>query len=257
MEFLTTPTGTIAIIDGKLPSADEWARVDREDALVNVLSMPGRSESLAALLPFAEYLSRLAVNSATCTDLRALEGMHRLERLLVGGVVSRPPRAEMLTSLRYFGGDPALMPGIVSLPTIVGLNIRWHPNVLDVVSDSSAELTLREAGQFTSLVGLARLRNLEGLTVHGARSLSLQGVGELAKLTSLTLETIKSVTDTSCVLAAPALRRLTLEDCSDVDHRDALLGFSGEVRVIGRHSFPPEFQSSAGPKWNFPPGRRT
>ena len=256
MEFLTTPTGTIAIIDGVLPNSDEWSRVAREQALVNVLSMPGRSESLAELLPFAEYLSRLAVNSATCTDLTGLEDIRGLERLLVGGVVSRPPSAEKLTSLRYFGGDPALMPGIVSLPTIRGLNITWHQNVLDVVSESTTDLTLTEAGRLTDLSGVARLRNLEKLLIHGSRSLSLQGVGELAVLTSLSLESIKRVTDTSCALEAPTLRRLTLENCPGVDQPEALLAFSGEVRVIGRHAFSLDFQSSAGPRWTFPPGQR-
>lgn len=41
MHFLTTPTDTIAVIDGSLPDADEWARISRDDVLVNVLSMPG------------------------------------------------------------------------------------------------------------------------------------------------------------------------------------------------------------------------
>ena len=256
MEFLTTPTCTIAIIDGKLPNANEWSRVDREHALVNVLSMPGRSESLAELLPFSEHLSRLAVNSATCTDLTGLEDIRGLEQLSVGGIVSRPPNAEKLTSLRYFGGDPALMPGIASLPTILGLTIKWHQNVLSVVSESTTDLSLTEAGRLTDLSGVARLRNLEKLLIHGSRNLSLHGAGELAVLTSLTLETIKRVTDTSCLLEAPALRKLTLEDCPDIDQPEALLAFSGEVRVIGRHPFPLDFQASAGPSWTFPPGRR-
>lgn len=256
MEFLTSPTGTIAIIDGVLPNADEWSRVAREHALVNVLSMPGRSESLAELLPFAEYLSRLAVNSATCTDLTALEGIRGLEQLSVGGVVNRPPDAEKLRSLRYFGGDPAHMPGITSLPSIQGLNIKWHENVLDAVSESTTELTLTEAGRLTDLSGVERLRNLEKLVIHGPRSLSLQGVGELAVLTSLTLETINRLTDISCLLDVPALKKLTLENCPDVDQPEALLAFSGEVRVIGRYPFSLDFQASVGPRWIFPPGRR-
>lgn len=148
------------------------------------------------------------------------------------------------------------MPGIVSLPTIRGLNIKWQQNVLSAVSASTTDLTLTEAGRLADLLGIARLRNLENLVIHGSRSLSLQGVGELAALTSLTLDSIKRVTDTSCVLEAPALRRLTLENCPDVDQPEALLAFRGQVRIIGRHPFSLDFQASVGPSWTFPPGWR-
>lgn len=256
VEFVVTPSGTIAIIDGALPTAHEWSRIAEDRALVNVLSMPARSESLAALLPFAEHLSRLAVNSATCNDLTGLEELPGLEWLVVGGVVSRPPNAEKLTSLRFFGGDPAHMPGITGLPSILGLNIKWHPNVLDSVSESTTDLTLTEAGRLTDLSGVARLKGLEKLAIHGSRSLSLRGVDQLKVLTSLTLESITRVTDTLCLLGAPALGKLTLEDCPDFDQPDALRAFPGDVRVIGRHPFSLHFQASAGPGWTFPPERR-
>lgn len=255
MQFLTTPSGTIAVIDGVLPTASEWSRVARDRALVNLLSMPDKAESLVGLLPFAEYLSRFAVNSATCTDLRALEGIQGLEELLVGGVVTRPPDAEKLTSLQRFGGEPLLLPGIVSLPTILWLNIKWHANVIDVVSDSTKNLTLTEASRLADLAGFARLRNLEELLIHGSKILSLKGLGELTELKSLKLEAVKRVTNTSSVLEAPMLTSLTLEDCVEIDQYEALRSFPGEVRVIGRNPFSREFQASAGPNWTFPPGR--
>jgi len=256
VEFLVTPTGTIAIIDGVLPTAREWSRVAKDRALVNVLSMPGTSESLAALLPFAEYISRLAVNSATCTDLRALEGMPGLEDLSVGGLVSRPPEAAKLTSLQRFGGEPLLMPGIVSLPTILSLKIKWHEKLIDAVSTSTTDLTLTQAGRLTGLAGFARLRNLEKLLIHGSRDLSLAGLSELNSLRNLTLESVKRVTETSSVLEAPGLVSITLENCADIDQPEALLAFSGEVRVIGLNPFTRDFLASAGPKWTFPSARR-
>lgn len=254
MQFLSTPTDTIAVIDGVLPSAGEWALIARDRVLVNVLSMPGRAESLDDLVPFGGYISRLSVNSATCTDLTAVERLPHLKWLLVGGVVTQHPNPEKLTSLEYFAGDPTLFPGIVSLPTISRLKIRWRDSVMDEVSASTSELTLTEASRLAHLGGIERLRSLSSLTIHGSRHISLGGLGSLTSLRSLTLHSVKRIEDTSAVLDAPQLSRFTLEDCREIDQPECLLAFTGEVVVIGRNPFTAEFKRAAGSAWTFPRG---
>lgn len=255
MKFLRTPTETIAVIEGTLPDAHEWAEIERDGLLVNVLSMPEEAESLSALLPFAQHISRLAVNSSTCTDLSDVERIPDLRWLLVGGEVSRPPNPAMLPALEYFAGDPASLPGIVSLPTITKLKIKWNKKVSDTISVSTKELTLTEAGGLTGLVALTHLKNLTNLTIHAPRRLSLVGLKDFPSLSSLTLHNVKVVEHAAVLLQVAHLAHLTLEDCPTIDDLEEIVMFAGEARVVGRNPFTVELRAAAGSGWTFPPGR--
>jgi len=235
VEFLTTPTDTIAVIDGALPNTSEWSTIARENVLVNVLSMPGRADSLAPIVPFAGFISRLAVNSSTCTDLRDLESFPDLTWLLVGGVVRQHPNPAALRSLERFGGDPHLLPGIIGLSSIAWLKIKWHAGILDAVSESTTDLTLTEAGRLESFAGIDRLKNLRSLTIHGARNLSLSGLRRLEALEVLVLHTAKRTQDISEILHMPRLSAITLDDCPVIDQVEAGQCFVGKVSVIGRN----------------------
>jgi hypothetical protein len=252
MQFLQTPTGSIAVIDGVLPTVDEWKRIFSERALINVISMPGSANSLDLLVPHANSIVRLAVNSSSCTDLRAIERMPHLEWLLVGGLVAVPPDVSKLTELVFFGGDPEQIPGVLGLPSISKLTIKWRAVDVAQIAATTIDLTVMEARGMHDLTGLVRLAGLSSLTVHGARSLDLRALGEFPALRTLTLNAIGAIRGAEAIISAPRLEQLVLEQCPVVDSIPSLQSFAGTVRVVGRNPFSREFRVAAGAKWSFP-----
>jgi hypothetical protein len=245
---------TIALVDGELPSEEDWRAIVANDWLLNVLRMPQSGSDLTPLMPRLKDVRRLAVNSVTCSDLRVISELTNLRELSVGYRTAGPVDVRGLR-LERFGGDPSSFPGVLDLPTLRSVWMAWDPK-LGTGTAPLEDLTL-SARKMTHLRDIAQSSSLRRLRLLEPRDLDLRGLARFSRLERLSIDCCRDLRGVDEILALPSLTELSFLDCvriADIQPLAALT--TPNVLIIGRNAFPQSFRDRVGSNWTFPSGRR-
>ena len=257
LRVIQAPGGVeVVLIDGVLPTSEEWDEVFARDYRVNVISMPDDGPSLEPLLVVADRLTNLAINSYSCSDLRAIDAMANLRALVVGGRVSKSPTLERAVNLETFWGPVKGFEKVANIPSLVELRFDSGGRPIPLISSRLRTLTLTAAARVEDLSSLLHPEFMEKLVVHGSRVLDLSRLKEFVSLETLQLEQCDEILGVESLLGLPNLRTVFLENCPRIDHFDRLLGLQARVTVIARNPFNAAFRSRVSTNWTFPPGAK-
>lgn len=255
MNVIVAPTGDlILLIEGELPTPDEWDEVFSAGYNINVLSMPGGASTLDGLLPVAERITSIAINSYSCSDLRALERMKNLESLVVGGRVTAAPNLERLP-LESFLGPVKKFESVLDLPSIRTLKLRSPSSLPRKITAPVEDLSIASARNLAGLDVVEDPSKLKKLEVRGPRSLDLGMISEMPNLERAMFQDCKELTSARVLAHAPSLNRLFLENCPKIDDLPELVTLRARVNVIGKNPFHQALRDLADRVlWVFPPG---
>ncbi len=262
METVEVPgAGTLVIVDGELPSDEEWGQIQKYGWTVNVLSLPGRSDNLDPLRPYFGFVERLAINSSSVTHLDGLVEMPHLHVLAIGGAVHSMIDGRKLVNLEEFDGPVESFEGITDLPGLRRLGLDWPRKAIDQIGAPLETLRIRQPKGSFHLPLLSHPRRLNLLRLQSARLVDLTDLEPFQNLEELVLDGCRSVVGSGVLLKLRNLKRVVLDDCPDIEDWRQLLQLNGvETMVVGRNPFTQSFRDAAvelsQSEWSFPPGAK-
>jgi hypothetical protein len=227
----------VAIIEGEVPSAREFARIRRRSLPVQVLRMPPGHQGLEFLQPIADCIEDLRVNDYRCIDARFIEAMPRLRS--VGLVIDARTAVDLTrpTKLSIFAGPWRHFESLVECRNLVELRVTSpDPEALAGMRSSLTRLDIFLSRKMVEIPIIAASAGLRELSIYRTPVLDMSRIDFYEELRRLELDTVKSVTGAEALLRLGRLDELTMEKCADVGGWESLAGLTAaRVTVIDRN----------------------
>jgi hypothetical protein len=247
-----------AVIDGSVPTADEFAVIRSRRLPVHVLEMPNGWQDLSFLHPIASELADLTVTTMDCKDAREVEKMRSLHRLALWIDAQTDVELGELP-LKSFGGPWKHFSSATRCSSLEELFLT-SPDAdgLGALQSSLRSLTLTSAAKLAAIPSIEHTDRLHQLTIHGARRLDLSGLAWYHDLQSIHFESCRALESVQTLLSLPALEYVYLESCPQVEDYESLKELkASQIKIVGKNPFDARFRAEVGDRgtWSFPPGK--